>query len=191
MNMKETKNRFPDHCCAAVDYLHDDLLWRQALAKPVPLFKTIDDDPLIAIFDEKGFFFSSDAVKLYKPIKSEPHIYVARAEPCNHLYFGLSSQPGGRWKRAHAYHLGTLAYEILGTKRYDDQNHKHWIEAWFDVGSLTQNSERPVYHIRMKKLVVISFFIPEFKPSRSDLKKMESRLVAMAKSKGFEVLNLK
>lgn len=191
MNIKDAKDRFPFHCSEIVAHHHDELLWRQALAKAVPLFKTAEDDPLIAIFDNKGFYFSSDAERTYKKIRSEPHIYAARAEPCNHLYFGISNQAGGRWKRAHAYHLGTLAYEILGTKRYDDQNHKHWLESWFDVESFKQHSKGPIYQIRMKKLVVISFFVPEFRPSKIDLIKMESRLIALAKRKGFNVLNLK
>jgi hypothetical protein len=185
------KDRFQSHYATSPDYGSDMLLWKKALANPVPLFKTTNHDPLIAIFDDKGFYFSSDAEEIYERIKSERHIYTARSESANYLYFGISNQPGGRWKRAHAYHLGILAHEILGTTRYDDQNHKHWVEAWFDMKSFKQFRNDSMYQIRMKQLVVISFYVPEFPASKSELKKAESRLIALAKSKGFRVLNLK
>jgi len=187
---KNISQRLQAHYCMSLDYMDDILLWRQALANPVPLFKTTKHDPLTAIFDDKGFNLSSDAEKIYEKVKSKPHIYTARLESGNYLYFGISNQRGGRWKRAHAYHLCTLAYEILGTTRYDGQNHKHWVEAWFDMNSFKQYHSDSMYQIRMKQFVVISFYMPEFPVSRSDLKKAESRLITLAKSKGFTVLNL-
>jgi hypothetical protein len=188
---RNIKERFQSHYATSLDYEDDILLWRKALANPVPLFKTNKHDRLIAIFDDEGFYFSSDAEEIYKKVKSKPHIYTARSESGNYLYFGISNQRGGRWKRAPFYHLGTLAHEILGTKRRDDQNHKHWVEAWFDMEGFKQFQKNSMYQIRMKRLVVISFYVPEFPASEAHLKKAESRLIAFAKSRGLKVLNLK
>ncbi len=162
-------------------------LWDSALANPLPLFKTATDDPLVAVFDDKGFFLSEEAQRVYDRIKSLPHIYVARLEPENAHYFGISNQSGGRWKRSHAYHLGGLAYEILGTKRYDDQDHSSWVRAWFEP---FQRERRGPHHtIRMKEEVVISLFAPRPQASKAELETGESRLIAAARRKGLVVLN--
>jgi len=175
----------------SLDRNDDILLWEQVLANPIPLFKTSKHNPLIAIFDHKGFYFSEDADQIYKQIKSKPHIYVARSESENYLYFGISNQQGGRWKREHAYHLGTLAYEILGTKRYDDQNHRHWVEAWFLKNTYKYIKSESMYSIQMKERILISFFASKIHVAKRDLEKMESKLISIAKGKGLNVLNLK
>ena len=101
------------------------------------LFKTNEEKSLKAIFDKKGFWFHEITQPFYYKIKSQPHIYVAFNK--HGYYVGISNQSGGRWKRQHAYHLGTLAYHLLGTLRYDDQNHIHWIEAWMKMETLNSN----------------------------------------------------
>jgi len=175
---------------SALQKLDDDELWELALANPVTLFLTSEDDPLLALFDDKGFFFSSVAQSAYKTIKSEPHIYAARFESGDAIYFGISNQQGGRWKRSHAYHLGTLAYQILATTRYDDQNHSHWVEAWFRQDTFTNTPSDLKHRIRMRERIVISFFVPEPKAARNELRGAESRLVSMARRKGLRVLNV-
>jgi len=177
----------PGSGSASLSVATDDSLWKSALADPAPLFRTTADNPLLAVFDDKGFFLSDQAQWVYDRIKSLPHIYVARFESENAYYFGISSQPGGRWKRQHAYHLGGLAYEILGTKRYDDQDHSGWVAAWFHP---FQRQRRGPYHaIGMKEKVVISFLVPEPKASKAQLGQAESRLIALARARGSIVLN--
>jgi len=175
----------------SLDDIDDKSLWKQALANPVPLFKTKEGDPLEAIFDDKGFYLSPEAYEIYRKIKSEPHLYTVRAESGNYFYFGISTQPGGRWKRSHAYHLGTLAYELLGAIRYDDQDHGHWIEAWFDKDSFENVLPKSLYFIRMKERILISFYTPEFPVIKRDLERAESKLISIALSKGLNVLNRK
>jgi hypothetical protein len=165
----------------------DGSLWRSALAKPLPLFRTAPDDPLLAVFDGKGFFVSDEAHPVFDAIKSLPHIYAARLESENAYYFGVSNQSGGRWKRQHAYHLGGLAYEILGTKRYDDQDHSRWVAAWFTPFAGTRRGSQ--YVIPMKEKVVVSFLVPEPLASKPQLEAAESRLIAMARGRGLGVLN--
>jgi len=118
------------------------------------LFKTDEKNNLEAIFDEKGFWFHPITQSVYDRIKNLPHLYVAFTENGNY-YVGLSNQQGGRWKRQHAYHLGTLAYHLLGTIRYDDQNHLHWIDAWMDITLLKKNKK--LNTIALKETVYISF----------------------------------
>lgn len=175
----------------SLDDIDDKSLWKQALANPVPLFKTKEGDPLEAIFDDKGFYLSPEAYEIYRKIKSEPHLYTARAETENYFYFGISTQPGGRWKRSHAYHLGTLAHEILGAKQDYTQNHKHWIKAWFEIESFKREIFSTKYHIRMKQKVLISFYVPEIPMTRKKLENMEQRLISFAIKKGYTVLNRK
>lgn len=165
----------------------DDSLWKSALADPLPLFRTAPDDPLLAVFDAKGFFLSKEAQRVYDQIKSLPHIYVARLESENAYYFGISKQSGGRWKRQHAYHLGGLAHEILGTKRYDDQDHSTWVAAWFEPFDGARRGSNHV--IPMKEKVVVSFFVPEPPASKPQLEAAESRLIAMARGRALVVLN--
>ena len=95
------------------------------------LFHHQPNNTLTAIFDEKGFSFTLAAQNYYNRIKNHPHLYVAWTNDKNGYYYvGKSYQIGGRWKRSHAYHLGTLAYHLHNIIRYDDQNHAHWIEHW-------------------------------------------------------------
>ena len=74
----------------------------------VALFMSIPSDSLQAIFDESGFFLSKEAQANYEVIKNEPHLYIAYIPNINGTtYIGKSFQKNGRWKRSHAYHLGT------------------------------------------------------------------------------------
>ncbi|MEM3550904.1 MAG: hypothetical protein QXV01_07435 [Candidatus Bathyarchaeia archaeon] len=158
------------------------------MANPVPLFKTLPEQPLLAIFDEKGFFLSERAKEAYDLVKNSPHIYVARRISENYFYFGISKQVGGRWKRSHAYHLRGLACEILGTKRYDDQDHSLWVNAWFEP--FQHQRSGPNFVIKMKEPVIISFSLQQ-SSSKKELKNIESRLIFIAKKKGLVVLNKK
>jgi len=108
----------------------------------LPLFKADDGNPLLVLFDERGFRFSDQAELAYRLLKNQPHLYVAHTTSNSAWYVGKSFQPGGRWKRQHAYHLGTLAYHLLGTTRYDDQNHDHWIDAWMNRETLVLDHNR-------------------------------------------------
>lgn len=163
-------------------------LFKSALANPVPLFRTAADDPLLAVFDEKGFFLSEEAQRIYDQVKDLPHIYVARLGLEDAYYFGISNQPGGRWKRSHAYHLGGLAYEILGTKRDDDQNHSNWLRAWFEPFEHERRGSH--YVIRMREKIIISF-VSRPRWSKAELEMVESRLIALARERGLIVLNKK
>lgn len=173
-----------------LEKIDDEALWKLALANPVPLFLALKDDPLVALFDDKGFFFSMEAEKSYQKIKSKPHIYMARFESNDATYIGISNQQGGRWKRSHAYHLGGLAHEILETTRYDDQNHSYWVKSWFEIENFQKIRIDSKYRIRMKKEVFISFYVPEPPATKNDLDKAESRLVSLARCKGLNVLNI-
>lgn len=167
----------------------DGELWELALANPVPLFLASEDDLVVALFDDKGFFLSNEAERLYDILKSKPHIYVARLASNDAIYVGISNQQGGRWKRSHAYHLGGLAYEILGTTD-GDQNHSHWVESWFIAETFRNTGSVPEYGIRMRQLVVISFHVPEPSATKEELESTESRLVSLARKKGLKVLNI-
>jgi hypothetical protein len=144
----------------------------------VPLFKTIPNNPLIAVFDESGFFLSSAAQAEYDLIKDEPHLYIAFTKDDNRsTYIGKSFQKGGRWKRSHAYHLGTLAHHLNNTIRYDDQNHIHWIDAWMNTDSIKRS--RNINTIDLKSEVYVAF-IPFFIYSERhfhDLTKEEIRAI--------------
>lgn len=181
------------HMAVAVPVIDIDLddnlgsLWKSVLASSVSLFRTATEDPLLAIFDEKGFFLSQEAQQVYNRVKSLPHIYVARLESESTYYFGISNQPGGRWKRSHAYHLGGLAYEILGTRRYDDQDHSNWVRRWFEPFEPRHHGS--YYVIRMKEKIIISFFVPQPQASKAELKKAESLLIDIARRRGLIILN--
>ncbi|MEI6754720.1 MAG: hypothetical protein WCK78_16330 [Paludibacter sp.] len=124
----------------------------------VVLFKTIPNNPLNAVFDEKGFFLSSEAQTKYNSIKNEPHLYIAFIrDTLGTTYIGKSNQKGGRWKRSHAYHLGTLARHINNTIRCDDQNHNHWIDAWMNRNEIQINEFFNIIHLRSEVLIA---FIP-------------------------------
>src|SRR5215813_4074513 len=165
----------------------EEVLWELALARPVSLFRTLSEESLLAVFDEKGFFLSQEAQQIYKQICSLPHVYTARFGTENAYYFGISNQFGGRWKRSHAYHPRGLACEILGTKRYDDQNHRRWVREWFQC--LEPSHRGSYYEIPMKEKVVISFFVPQPRASRAELRGIESLLINMARRRGLIVLN--
>jgi hypothetical protein len=121
------------------------------------LFQHYPQNTLTAIFDSKGFKFTDNAQKNYTIIKNQPHIYVAWTNHVNGYYYvGKSFQKGGRWKRQHAYHLGTLAHHLLDTIRYDDQNHAHWIKHWMDINTLSKLDENH-FSIILNEEVYISF----------------------------------
>lgn len=121
------------------------------------LFHHQPNNILTAIFDTKGFRFTVDAQNNYNLIKNQPHLYVAWTNNVNgYYYIGKSFQSGGRWKRQHAYHLGTLAHHLLDTIRYADQNHAHWIEHWMDNETL-ENIDDNLFSIKLNEEVYISF----------------------------------
>jgi len=167
------------------------------------LFNTSSDNSLEAVFDEKGFFFHPSTLPIYNKIKSLPHIYVAFTNG-GYIYIGLSNQHGGRWKRQHAYHLGTLAHHLLGTIRYDDQNHLHWIDAWMDIASLKTNNK--LNTIALKETVYISFIpfelysgfdnfherggLPTKGIERLINKEVESALIKSYSLDGYKLLNV-
>ena len=165
-----------------------NISYKNITVNSVPLFKTKHDNPLIAIFDDEGFFLSNEAENIYKKIRDIPHIYIARLKNGDWAYIGMSYQKGGRWKRKHYYHLGTLAYQILGTKKEDEQDHSLWIEKWF----YPWNGERYIdyYAIRMKEEIVISF-LPLPGASRDHLKMLEKKLISEARRLGINLLNRK
>jgi hypothetical protein len=121
-----------------------DDLWKAATQNPEPLFETDSEDTMVALFNAKGFFLSATARKQYDQemeldgkklkLKDLPHIYATRTQSENDFYIGISNQKGGRWKRSHAYHLRTLAHQILHAaplRSRGDQDHWQWIESWF------------------------------------------------------------
>jgi len=126
------------------------------------LFKPHSLNNKLAVFDEKGFFLSKETQSAYDLIKNEPHIYVAWCANSKGFYYvGKSFQKGGRWKRQHAYHLGTLAYHLIGKIRYDDQNHSHWIENWMHPETLNVFDDK-TYSIELKEHVHICFIPFDF-----------------------------
>jgi hypothetical protein len=120
------------------------------------LFNHVENNPLLALFNTKGFALSLAAQAAYDKIKNEPHLYVAWADGQNgYYYIGKSFQQGGRWKRQHAYHLGTLAHHLLKTTKSYDQNHAHWIAQWMRPETLQADKEP--YIIELKQKINISF----------------------------------
>ena len=123
------------------------------------LFKQNDEIKEFILFDSKGFFLSIESQKKYDLIKNEPHIYVAWSKnDAGHYYIGKSFQKGGRWKRSHAYHLGTLAHHLLNTINKYDQNHAHWIQKWMDSSSLKLIDSK--YHLIKLFNPIYICFIP-------------------------------
>ena len=121
------------------------------------LFRHQLNDSLFPIFDNKGFSFTQETKNIYDRIKDQPHLYVAWTRNVNgYYYIGKSFQNGGRWKRQHAYHLGTLAYHLLGSINNYDQNHSHWIQHWTIVDSI-KNIHENKFSIKLRKEVYISF----------------------------------
>ena len=164
-----------------------------------PLFRTAESNTSEAIFDEKGFWLSDEASAEYSKIKNEPHLYVAYTDSEEGFYYiGKSYQKGGRWKRSHAYHLGTLAHHLFRTIRYDDQNHSHWIEKWTDSEPVAQPT---INTIGLKHKVFISFipFKQYFGNDYHGLSKAEIRarnsqteeaLILSYLNDGFDLLNI-
>ena len=154
------------------------------LNQGVPLFLPCHQHPGRAFFDSKGFFLSEPAKEQYQSMADSPHIYIAYQKSRNNIYVGKSNQTGGRWKRSHYYHLGTLAHELLHTKKDDDQDHSHWIPAWFDLPDHECTEGRC---ITLKEDVLISFrcFQDTF------LEKIEYGLIAEARKRGIACLNRK
>jgi hypothetical protein len=136
------------------------------------LFQHQPDNTLISIFDTKGFSFTNEAQNNYNLIKNQPHLYVAWTNNKDGgRYVGKSFQPGGRWKRQHAYHMGTLAHHLLDNIRYDDQNHAHWIEHWMNRDTQA-NIGNNLFSVNLKEEVYISF-IPFIIYSNQDFNNLE------------------
>ncbi len=154
------------------------------------LFKKAADNTEFAIFDSKGFWFDKTSQLKYDLIKHKPHLYIAFDKTVGGFYYiGKSFQNGGRWKRSHAYHLGTLAHHLLDTIRYDDQNHQHWIDAWMDINSQEIISSN-LNKIKLKNEIYIVFIPFNFyaKKDFSNLSKEEiKRYNSLAES---QVINL-
>lgn len=152
------------------------------------------------VFDNKGFLFSDEAQLVYQQIKNSPHLYVAWTDCENgFFYIGKSFQQGGRWKRQHAYHLGTLAHHLLETIRYDDQNHQHWIDNWMDINTI--NLGTSIHNIQLFREVKICFIPFRLYSSENHLllnkiqireinKRTEEELIKSYLFDGFELLNI-
>lgn len=166
----------------------------------VPLFKTLSNEHLTAIFDEKGFFFSSAAEAKYNLIKSEPHLYIAfTKDNIETMYIGKSFQKGGRWKRSHYYHLGTLAHHLQNSIIKGDQNHSHWIDAWMNVNSIKRVGNTNSIDLKSEVFVV---FIPFEVYSERELLKLtkeeiktinhsvEGQLISFFSSQNIRLLNV-
>jgi hypothetical protein len=166
------------------------------------LFQHEPNNILTAIFDHKGFSFTEEAQYHYNLIKNQPHIYVAWTNDENGYYYvGKSFQLGGRWRRQHAYHLGTLAYHLHNTIRNDDQNHLHWIECWMNRETVT-NINNNIFSITLKNEVYISF-IPFgiysnqdiFTLTKTEIKRIntniEKRLIQSFRDDNLILLNVK
>ena len=152
-----------------------------------------------AEFDNRGFFFTDAAQLEYNLINNLPHLYVAWTD-CEHgfIYVGKSFQPGGRWKRQHAYHLGTLAHHLLGTLNTYDQNHQQWINNWMDINTI--NLGNNLHHIQLFQEVKICFIPFKLYSELNHLslnetqirdinKKVEENLIKSYLLDGFKLLN--
>ncbi len=140
------------------------------------LFRHLPNNTLASIFDNKGFSFTTETQDNYNRIKNEPHLYVAWTNNGNY-YIGKSFQIGGRWKRQHAYHLGTLAYHLLDSVRYDDQNHAHWIEHWMDKNTKSIIGDN-LYTVNLREEVYISF-IPFRLYSKVDFNNLDNKEIRL------------
>ena len=138
------------------------------------LFKHLPLETKTAIFDDKGFIFTDKTKNIYDSIKNEPHLYIAYSKSTmESIYVGKSFQNGGRWKRQHAYHMGTLAYHLLEKIRYDDQNHLHWLQNWMNLDTKKMVAENS-YSIELKDEIYISF-IPFKLYSNTDFKTLDKQ----------------
>lgn len=153
-----------------------------------------------AVFDDKGFIFTEETQNIYNKIKSTPHLYVAYSDNYDgFIYIGKSFQNGGRWKKQHAYHLGSLAYHLLNCIRYDDQNHQHWIKNWMLETSLRKDLD--FHRIKLRNRVFIALIPFETYSSvcfnqlnKSQIKEINSQkekeLIASYKLEGVNLLNI-
>lgn len=66
--------------------------YSQATSNATLLFLTHPDDLKAALFDDKGFYLSLEAEKIYKEICDLPHVYVARLASGKWPYIGVSCQ---------------------------------------------------------------------------------------------------
>lgn len=165
------------------------------------LFKHHHENNHLAFFDNKGFFFTDETQNIYNQIKNQPHLYVAWTNHANgYYYIGKSFQNGGRWKRQHAYHLGTLAHHLLNTIRYDDQNHAHWIEHWMNTATINAIGANN-FSISLQNIVCISFIPFEIYSNqnfinleKSDIRKIntetEYQLIKAYQSDNMTLLNI-
>jgi len=82
-----------------------------------------------------------------------------------------------------------LAYELLGTTRYDDQrSHRYWVEKWFRRETMRRTSSG-LYAIETVEPVVISFWaLPG--ASRELLGLIEKHLINYADETGLRPLNV-
>jgi hypothetical protein len=163
------------------------------------LFRCDPNTPLKALFDNSGFFFSEEADGAYREIKNSPHLYVAYSEnPDGHFYIGESFQQGGRWKRSHSYHLGTLAHHLLDNILPYDQNHERWVEHWMNTETLEIAGAQ--HSILLNKPVYIKFIPFEmYSPhpigelTRDEIKNInqtaQNELIEIVKNGGFDLLN--
>jgi len=164
------------------------------------LFKNVDTINNV-VFDNRGFYFSKEAQIVYNQIKDLPHLYVAWTDSEDgFIYVGISNQEGGRWKRYHAYHLGTLAHHLLGTTNNYDQNHQHWIDKWMNIYTLNLgNNTHQIELFREVKICFIPFKIFSSENylllSSKQIKvindKTEKDLINSYLLDGFELLNIK
>lgn len=162
------------------------------------LFKHSENNILEALFDNKGFFFESQTDLIYRSIRNEPHLYVAYStDEIGFYYIGKSYQNGGRWKRSHAYHLGTLAYHLTSNMRYDDQNHQHWIDNWMQIETLNLGINN--HSIKLSREVKICFIpfsvyckidcLNDIKKIREINKSSEKDLIDHYRSSKVKLLN--
>ncbi|WP_297511101.1 hypothetical protein [Flavobacterium sp.] len=154
-----------------------------------------------AEFDNRGFFFTDAAELEYNLIKDLPHLYVAWTDCENgYLYVGISNQLGGRWKRQHAYHLGTFAHHLLGTLNSYDQNHQEWINNWMDINTINLGDN--LHHIQLFQEVKICFIpfklysdINHLSLDKTQIKKInektEKKLIESYLLDGLKLLNKK
>lgn len=170
------------------------------LSNSVSLFKCNEFLFGRALFDKRGFYFSTDALEQYKIIRDYPHIYVAFTKTEEGFYYvGKSYQVGGRWKRGEAYHLGALARHILASTNGTDQNHSHWVKAWMDESTRVVESEP--YSILLKDTVFISFIpfsmysdIDHAALTKDEIRKINSdverELISSYLNDGYTLLNV-
>lgn len=142
------------------------------------LFKHAEGNTLLALFDDRGFNLASDAQNAHNRIKNQPHLYVAWTHSENgYYYIGKSFQSGGRWKRQHAYHLGTLAHHLLDNVRNDDQNHSHWIKTWMIGHTVAASGDMLSIQLIMEVYICFIPFRVYSNQDYMDLEKSEIRQI--------------